>query len=535
MTINMLIVDDEPIICRGLRETIPWETIGVEVVGEAGDGAEALELIGRQSVDIVLTDIHMDGMDGIALSRELKKRLPQVRIIILSGYDHFEYARQAIRIGVEDYLLKPVNVSELMGMVQRIGGEIASEAEGRRNRQRESWLNWLTRLLQGGGAMPDPELLPGDSDEMRTYQIVASQLQDYALWIQHVTEGERQSARKAWEQEVQAALSHSRQEAISLFHHPNLLLTLCIQRTPVPRSSWEEALRDVKGPAPDGHPLHFGVSRAFQPLSEVYACCEEAVSLVQQNAVAEGKLLRFHEEGLREHNPAIATPAEWEKQLVNLLFNGSYEELDEVLGRLAGHIQSNGYLLTEVVRMYKELRVVVLRRLRTSGIEVSGEIDGMLTRDIDQNVHNCYRALEALIRSELMLLFSLIHSSLGARNHWTIERVKKYIDSRFSTDLKASDVAAWLKITPNYFSMIFKQHFGKGFAEYLNEVRIEHAKAFLSDTHDRVFEIADKVGYKEYKYFCSIFKTYTGVTPTQYRKLAEVSPGYSLLPARKGG
>ncbi|WJH33630.1 response regulator [Paenibacillus sp. CC-CFT747] len=121
MTIKMLIVDDEPVICRGLRETIPWETIGVEVVGDASDGVEALERIESQPVDLVLTDIHMDGMDGLELAKELRQRYPHIRIIILSGYDYFDYARQAIRIGVEDYLLKPVDVDELMEMVRRIG------------------------------------------------------------------------------------------------------------------------------------------------------------------------------------------------------------------------------------------------------------------------------------------------------------------------------------------------------------------------------------------------------------------------------
>jgi two-component system response regulator YesN len=129
MIIKMLIVDDEPIICQGLRQTIPWDTIGVEVVGEAYDGVEALQFVTRQHVDLVLTDIHMDGMDGLELAKGLKELLPQIRIIILSGYDDFEYARQALRLGIEDYLLKPVNIEELMAMVQSIGKELTYDAE----------------------------------------------------------------------------------------------------------------------------------------------------------------------------------------------------------------------------------------------------------------------------------------------------------------------------------------------------------------------------------------------------------------------
>jgi two-component system response regulator YesN len=152
---------------------------------------------------------------------------------------------------------------------------------------------------------------------------------------------------------------------------------------------------------------------------------------------------------------------------------------------------------------------------------MSEHIDLFNSNEIDLFVHNSYRAMESLLRSELRSLYSIINSSLVGKNHWITERVKKFIDTHYNTDLKASEIAAWLKITPNYFSLVFKQNFGKGFAEYLNELRIERAKASLVGTDERVFEIAEKVGYKEYKYFCSIFKSFTGITPTQYRKLAK--------------
>ncbi|MFH5182459.1 response regulator [Paenibacillus sp. TAB 01] len=525
MTIKMLIVDDEPIICRGIRETIPWDQIGVEVAGEAYDGLEALEAIGSGPVDLVLTDVHMDGMDGLALSKMLREQYPDTRIIILSGYDDFEYARQAIRIGVEDYLLKPVDVDELMGMVKRIADELSHEAEQRKERQRESWLSWLKQSMQNSGVLLDGDLPEGFVPAAgQRFRMIASQQEDYALWAERTEEEQRQAARRQWEQEVREALACDGQEAFSFFYHPNLLITLCVELEPAGLKDPLAALSEVKGPLA-GNRLYFGVSPVFQALEETYTRGEEAVAALQLGiAQGERSVLLYGEAVVPPKPRGMFAPVELEKQLVNLLFNGTEEELEAVLRAIMTQSKERGYLPADIAQGIKELKILIQRRLRTSGIDVSGDLKSSLSGEPDPHVYNSYRSLEMLMRRELLSLFSLIHSSVAGKNHWTIERVRKYIESHHSHDLKASEVAAWLKITPNYFSIIFNQHFGKGFAEYLNEVRIEHAKGILRGTHDRVFEIAEKVGYNDYKYFCSIFKSYTGVTPTQYRKLAERTP-----------
>ena len=251
MNINLLIVDDEPIITQGLRYTIPWDTYGIKVVGEAEDGKEALEILRKQQVDIVLTDVRMPVMDGIELARTINEQMPRTRVIVISGYDEFEYAREAMRFGVKDYLLKPVDIDELLERVNSLKREIIAEKESNRN----------------------------------------------------------------------------------------------LENT---------VLQEVK------------------------------------------------------------LENEWKKS-------------------------------------------------------------------------------------------------------WMVEKAKEYIQAHFHEDLKASEVANEMHITPNYFSMIFKKEMGKSFNEYLNDLKIEKAKHLLINTSDRVFEIAKEVGYKEYKYFVQVFRKKTGMTPTDFR------------------
>ncbi|UUZ92457.1 response regulator [Paenibacillus sp. P25] len=256
MTIRMLIVDDEPIICQGLRQTIPWDSIGAEVAGVAYDGIEALQFVAAQPVDLVLTDIHMDGMDGLELAQALKERHPQIRVIIISGYEEFEYARRAIRLGIEDYLLKPVPIEELMAMVRRIGREISEDAELRKKSEREQWLKWLIQLVQGGGVMQsgmDPP--PAPVHGLPSYRVVASQLEDYAAWTGGQPEETRQAVRPVWESTVHTALKNLDQEVVSFFHHPNLLLSLCIGSRKPGRMEWVmRPWRKLKTPSPEPPP-----------------------------------------------------------------------------------------------------------------------------------------------------------------------------------------------------------------------------------------------------------------------------------------
>jgi two-component system response regulator YesN len=531
MTIRMLIVDDEPIICQGLRQTIPWETIGVEVVGEAYDGEEALQFVTRQPVDVVLTDINMDGMDGLELAKSLKERMPQIRIIIVSGYDDFEYARRALRLGIEDYLLKPVDIKELMAMVQRIGREISDEADLQKKRERESWLKWLIQIIQGGATQRDAGTPPSIAHGYHSFRFIASQLEDYAMWVEGSTEEVRQTVRETWEMSVHTALQAYKQEVISFFHHPNMLLSFCIDSRELSEPDLPAALLEAQGLMSAYPRLFFGVSAAFSTLDQVYVRGLEAISVLQLSVIPESATVLFHtEEQITRKSSLQLALVELEKDLMHDLLQGSYQELDDTIGRIMLEFREGGYLLKEVLQAFKELSFILQRKIRTNGIDLSKHTALFNTDDIDLLVHNSYRAIETLFRRELWSMFSIIHASLSEKNHWITERVKRHIDLHHNTDLKASEVAALLKITPNYFSIIFKQSFGKGFAEYLNEIRIERAKASLVETDDRVFEIAEKVGYKEYKYFCSIFKSYTGITPTQYRKLAQKAAGPSIQP-----
>ncbi|MDQ6417834.1 response regulator [Paenibacillus sp. LHD-117] len=512
--VKLIIVDDEPVICRGLRLTIDWSELGVEVIGEAYDGEEALRLMEREQADIVLTDIRMDGMDGLELASQLNQRYPDVRIIIISGYEDFHYARQAMRIGVHDYLLKPVEIDELVKAVSRMVEEM--RVRSRQDGSQEIKL-WLTNVARNGIAYSKeaPPSLQGSQ-----YRIVASQLDRYQERYGELTPEQLDELREQWLDRIrQAAGLRPELRSFSIFDHENLLITLIVADGKLQAAEWETIWNQAARACMQPPALYLGVSQLYEDLNETALRCAEAANLLNYHVLEQATVLDSHTELLwsERRQPAALDLAQSVQLLSSALFKQSQNDMQAAVASLFVFFKEQLYFLHEIESSYEELLALLRQRLRKSGI--TGLDSGISGSAIDLNLFNTYESLEQAVHRNMQKLFELIEQIGGDRSYWIVEKSKRYIEEHYTEELKASEVAAWLKITPSYFSYIFKQSTGKGFTEFLNELRMERAKCLLATTHDKVFEIAAQVGYKEYKYFVTVFKSYMGMTPKKYRSL----------------
>ncbi|WP_245954467.1 response regulator transcription factor [Paenibacillus flagellatus] len=520
MNVKVLIVDDEPIICRGLRETVPWDEAGVTVVGEAYDGEEALRLVAELDVDLVLTDICMPEMDGLRLAETLKETMPDVRIAILSGYGEFEYARQAVRLGIEDFLLKPADIPELLAMVSRMAEDIRRERRQAADRCREKRLAWLHELLLGCTDASLPEPAGFGEGRTRGCRFVASAMAHGADFVERAEEVPDAESMERWRRRVDESLGGvPGVEPLSVYVHTNVLVTFCRETEPTPDDRYEAALAAAADAGSPGEPLVFTVSDRFVDLKEARRHGISAMRSLPFCANDPGRRVWFRADvasvsdraGMRELS------AETEKKVLQSFGQNDKARLSADIRDWVAGLRRDGCTLMELFRLYEELRLLVLRRIRGGCAKGAEPSDIPHVKSFDLHLYNTFEAAEAVIAGELVALMGAGQPGGAGKNRWLVERAKAYIAERYAADLKASEVAAWLKITPSYFSLLFKQHEGRGFTDYLNELRIERAKTYLSETHDRVFEIADKVGYKDYKYFVAVFKSVTGVTPTDYR------------------
>ncbi|WP_110945139.1 response regulator transcription factor [Paenibacillus phocaensis] len=512
--VKMLIVDDEAVICEGLRYTIDWTKLGVQVVGEAYDGREALRLIEEHGVQLVLSDIRMDGMDGLELAKQLQQRHPDVKVVMISGYEDFEYARQAIRLGVGDYLLKPVDIEELSAVVKNIVADIRTIDKEQTSREWELWLSGMARHSTAFGTDP-PSSLNGVQ-----FRIIATQLAEFRERYANMEADRYKSIQASWLLGLHRSLEGSHIRAVSVFDHENRLITLLASETSANADVWDDWLaRVIDCLTPEaGGVIYGGVSAVFEDLGETADRCSEAMRLLSYHVLDGRRFLTadYGEAALAGRTLSGFDITETVQVLISALFKQDREAVRRSVEELFHFFRESRYLLPEVWNLYEELFALLRQRLRKSGMT---GLDHARQGQPDPNVYNSYAGLESVVLEDMEELQRLIDQNGIDKSYWIIEKAKRFIIDRYRTDLKASEVAAWLKITPSYFSYIFKQSTGKGFTEYMNEMRIEQAKNLLATTQDKVFEIADKVGYKEYKYFVSVFKTYTGLTPKEYRGL----------------
>ncbi|WP_082799517.1 response regulator transcription factor [Neobacillus niacini] len=396
MPFKMLIVDDEPIICRGLQQTIPWDEYMVEVVDLAYEGAEAIQKIQEHGdIDLVLTDVRMPNVDGLRLAAFLAENYPDIRMIIISGYDDFKYAQQAIQLGVKDYLLKPVEVDELLQVITKITSTLQEE---RKAAQQIYQMNLQNAIFHQVLDLPDTA--PNHSGlfaDVRIYPFV-TMLKEYKNKTKGLSEEELQNVAVDWENQVEKWLNSQGFSCVSVFPSKNVLLT-CVTNH----------LSD------------------FTPRN-----------------------LDFQE------------------------LNGVVNDTDITIGQL-----NEVYL-----RLYEDTRYIPFSE------------DGVVVSPVSESLANKSKA-----------------------NDWLMDRAEQYIKTFYASPIKAHEVADVINISPNYFSSLFKQKTGKSFNEYINTLRVDAAKQLLEETPFNVNEIAEKVGYREYKYFVDVFKKFTGYTPTKYRNV----------------
>ncbi|RAU95337.1 response regulator [Paenibacillus sp. YN15] len=504
---KMLIVDDEPVICRGLRYTIPWNSMGIEVVEEAYNGVEALEAINRLPADIVLTDIRMPVMDGLELAQRIAECRPDAAVIMMSGFDDFEYARQAMRLGVQDYLLKPVNIDELSAIVSRM----AAQLEERRGLFLEHWL--LHAVMKSG----IPQFPEAGSTRMwpeeAQYRVVCSQLDDFAALEEGLSALDLDEVRSHWKKNIHEGLTGCKLLHVSAFAHKNLLVTLIFTDESWDESRLTELLSQVYS-AWDGLATpRFILCPEKNRQDQIREALQEAFSLLDVPFLKDVPVVSYN--GWEKRSAISRQAVYWEGRFAGILLHPDSGELELCTEPFFTELSSEKWLLSDVAEQCRYILYGLFHRFETLELKLEEELHFL--GQLDLRVHNSYERLQELFRQDLRTLAEAIRPVSYSRNRSMIDRAEAYIREHMSENLKATDAADHIHVTPGYFSLMFRQETGKNFNEYLNGLRIGKAKELLIESEDKVFEIAEAVGYNDYKHFVFIFKKITGITPTAYR------------------
>lgn len=531
--IKVFLVEDEVIIRSGVKKSINWEQEGYEFVGEASDGELAYPMILKEKPDILITDIRMPFMDGLELSRLVKKELPDIKILILSGYDEFEYAKKAIKIGVTEYLLKPISAAKLTEVLNAVAETIRQEneeknlletyfAEMRENTERDK-MRLFEKLLMGDLSMGEI-LEAGERFGMNLgascYKIVLFKI--LANLENHVYAEQMVDACSSVEQAA------SMMEGVYVFQRGvegwAFLLTAQDEKSmeesaKILYQNLKQAMKNYTqleyfGGIGSTVPRIRSLKQSFREADRAFAArfVEETNQIISQKEFEKSQM----EEGLKMQG--VVQIGKSREMLQKFLSNGTREEVKAFSDAYISRIEEENIRST-MVRQYVVIDVCIVilsfcERI-SSANRLQEEAEDL--QKMMQKIHSLSEIKKYVVRL-LNEAIELRDAESGRRYSDLIAAAKKEIENHYMTEeISLNTVAISVGMSPSYFSSIFSKEAGKTFVEYLTEVRIEKAKEFLMCSSMKTSEIGYEVGYKDPHYFSYIFKKVQGCSPKEYR------------------
>ncbi|RRJ66497.1 response regulator [Paenibacillus oralis] len=535
MRLKALLVDDEIHILSNLSKILPWGDMGFEIVGLARNGKDALEAAALHRPDLILSDIRMPVMDGITLLQKVRELNFPCEILLLTGYQEFEYAKTAIRYGVKDYICKPIHYAELEETVGRIAGEIREKrkALGMEERLHQAKdlaaENFLLHALLGqeteNGALWDEEQGPA---EERCYVLLLLDFEGYS----HHSLPWSAPQRKAWNLRTKHAIKEifggvfPAGATVLQIREGEWCLVVPVSTDSRPITKWtlQPGFERLRQRLREDDEAGLAVRFCLEPRPQTAQELAAAYYRLQQTLILKAPEEWFLEAGegrtedFREIWPADAGDSRmhwrWIEQLSGGLRNGNLEALEQVVAELKRYIgHMDEHRAYAAVKLLHYLLIHLLREMRELQM-LPGEQEEALWQRLQRSLS---------LKDLLSLIVSLIaqsRSCLSSKktSELLMMTAENYIQRHLGDDFGIEELADHLGISTSYFCLLFKSHFGETFVEYLTKQRIELAKCLLRESGRSIAQIGSEIGYQERRYFTKVFQKYTGMTPSDYRQ-----------------
>ncbi|MEK5494009.1 response regulator [Paenibacillus sp. FSL R7-0297] len=526
---KVMLVDDEILIRESIRESVDWEKEGFIFCGDAPDGELALPVIEEQLPDILITDIKMPFMNGLELSSVVRQKFPKIKIIILSGHDDFQYARAALRLGVEDYCLKPFSSADLLQLLHSVSSRIDGEL---RMKQKQAYTpENLFADLCGGLISPAAAI---ESAEQLDLLLMAPYYAT-AIFTLNPSDIDAGTGCPCAPQDAEALFAgllkelaegfiykRSRTETVLIYKGSNpaqmsrTLEEIC--------GTWKQKLRAACG-------LELSVSlgdvrERLQGIHLSYLDAEDDRMFKKMSRLNSAALLDAY------FDPSASGILLDRNRLIQFLKLGDHKQVPAFLLELSAELQQMNWLSVYAYYLMNDITLELVQtakkcfRAAPNPAELIKEFQAQLKHisNTDEGLHYLNRLFERLWewRSE------------GADKYRElIDKVKHYISEHYDKEqLSLNDISSQVRVSPSHLSKTFSQATGQTITEFLTATRMDKAKELLKSTGHKTFEIAFSVGYNDQHYFSNLFKKVTGMTPMEYRKHG--NSGDQLQPIRKG-
>lgn len=509
---KVLIADDESIIRNGLKKVIDWNGLGFEIAGEAADGEEALDIALEVKPDLLIVDINMPFMDGLAFIEKYQASHSAAKFIFLTGYQDFKYIQKALQLKASDYLIKPITPEVILEILARLKKELDAQSDS----------------LKEAGRLEviDKEILPSLRNrffnEILAGKISGSEIERQAallkldpgtgyLWTQVYFLGQFQ-AESTNVVHLVRELAQQACEKGYVFHVRNDVICVVTCN--------ETETRSMRGMIEN---LIVGRCRIIACGMGIPVKGWDAIGLSYMNALREIEQSFDVYEGGAENKPecrleALDLDMEIEKLIITIKTGDAGMGLSKLEG-MFDYIKRNKDLsLVQIKIHFMAVISAVIRETQKVGAS-SENVFGNGFEPVD-SINGCRLMLEvySVMKEFIMKACDYFKNKKGVKNLKTVERAIDYIcENLGNPELDIRMVAEHVDMSPNYFGSIFKNETREFFTDFLTRMRIDKARKLLAETGLKVYEVALLSGFKEAYYFGVKFKAQEGITPLEYR------------------
>ena len=537
---KVLLVDDEADVREGLLDEIDWGAAGFTVAGTAENGKEAMELADRLQPDVVITDISMPFTDGLKLAEWLRGAHPLVKIVLLTGYDEFDYAQRAIRLGVDEYLLKPFSADNLTRMLAKIRSKIEAEVAEREDvRQLKEHYRTSLPLLRAtflASLLTRKLSRPAIEEKAKNYglRLAGSGYAVAVISLHQQGEGDETASEHSLRSSgdldlklyavlnVAAEIWEQQNLGSAFIHQDNIVLMTVFAESGA--SGWTRRAQDALDTvlrSIDHYlklPVTIGAGSVVPELSDVKYSFEDAMLALDYRLVPGTERLIYIHDVERRPAEKLRFDELKEQALIRCLKVGTAEELreavDAIFDELAGTVCAYGdiqvYLLEVVTAVLKTAKDadVDLDELFGAGFQLYAEIFKFAGLPEAQRWFNelCLRILQHIASRRQHTYKDIVEKAIAyTKEHYN------------DPDISIQRLCSHLHISTGYFSGLFKKEVKMTFVHFVMHIRMETPKELLRTTELKAFEIAERVGFADPNYFSFCFKKQVGVSPKDYR------------------
>lgn len=526
---KVMLVDDEEEVREAMKRRIDWESIGFTVIATAENGEDALEKAELYDPDVVMTDIQMPFMDGLTMLKALKVQIPNIRSVIFSGYDEFEYAKEAIRLEAEEYILKPIDAQELQQVFERIKERLDEQVNIKRDTDKlRQYYEQSLPMLKGQiliglleGKMAESDVAKYKEEYGISFEANSYCVGVFAIDINKNDKSELSMSLAAisLQRIVDEQLSGDI-KGVSINYLDRVVVLGCLNDESQYKDfeAFMDRICKVAGKIL-GVGVVAGIGRVYNTSEAIRVSYDEAKDATHYRMFIEKNQAIC----IADVEPKVdSVDYVEEKQIRHLMREikvGSGESIKSEIKQFIDKLKSRSISIGQLYLFYVEFMVELSRLER--GHQIVSDGKDLMDMNIKEEMAG-FSSLDEFGERILGLCLN-VHDKISNERLGTTKKLaedaKQYIADHYSeSGLSVDDICSHLGVGASYFSSVFKKDTGMSFVSYLTEVRMSQAQRLLDTTDEKSYVIAGLVGYDEPNYFSYVFKKQFGVSPSKYRQ-----------------